>query len=479
MKYHFALLLVLSFLTSFGQNVENKMEEPPPAAIYGKSKDASVNKKTTKYVDAGCFSEGLAPIMTGNGKWGFIDTKGKLVILPKYDGNLALGFKNGACVVFQDRKLAVIDKQGNNLGKEGYAINPVGSNYATVTKEGKIGLIDFSGQTIIAEGIYNQIWYIETLNLFKVVQNGKVGYLDINGNTVFAPKYSFLDFENTNDPSQARIGEKFGFVDFKGNELTPFKYDYTKSFSEGFARVGSNGKYGFINKKGEEIIALKYEKADDFSEGLASVKLNDKWGVINSKGKLVIPAIYDDISEFHKGLAIAKKSEKYGVIDNEGKTVIPFEYEYIQESLDKFTDTIANDKSCFIVEKNKKKGLVDGHGKKITSVLYDDIFNLDSQRTLLILNNKSALLNRSTGKMIVGFKYDFIYPFISENTMYVSNNDKFGFIDIDGNEIIPLIYDGAKNFSEGLAAVILNWEVYFINKENKIVIKPVVPEGIN
>ena len=478
------IIIVLFFCRSIilaGQtnnSVQNESKEPPPPSM-ADNKEKSTPKKVLKYVDSGSFSEGLAAIMTGAGKWGFIDKQGNLVILPQYDKNLAIGFRNGVGAVYSNRKLSMIDKLGKNIIPEGYTIDsPQGNNFITVTKDGMLGLIDYSGKLIIPFGIYSRIWYVEPLHLFKVEQNHKRGYLDIDGKVVLAPKYTDLDFENFGDPIKAVKGEKYGFIDLEGNERVPLKYDRVKFFSDGFASVRLNNKYGFINKKGEEIILLKYEDACDFSGGLAGVKLQDKWGVIDAADQLVIPAVYQEIFKFYKGLAVVKQNEKYGVIDRKGKIIIPIEYEFIQECSEELIGKDKDEKTCFAVEKNGKKGILDYNGKAITPAVYNEVFNLSNQRTILVLNKKYGLINRATGKLLVDFKYDFIYPSISENSTYVTNAHKAGFIDFDGNEIIPLVYDAAKNFSEGLAAVIMNGEVSFIDKKNKIVLKPIVPKAL-
>ena len=68
------------------------------------------------------------------------------------------------------------------------------------------------------------------------------------------------------------------------------KYNYIGEFNDGLAMVfigklemsiaesiyPTKGKYGFINQKGEEIIPLKYDDAMSFSDGKAQVELNNK-----------------------------------------------------------------------------------------------------------------------------------------------------------------------------------------------------------
>ncbi|MBK7505883.1 MAG: WG repeat-containing protein [Bacteroidetes bacterium] len=48
--------------------------------------------------------------------------------------------------------------------------------------------------------------------------------------------------------------------------------------------------------------------------------------------------------------------------------------------------------------------------------------------------------------------------------------DKFGFLDNSGKEVIPLIYDDAFRFSEGLAIVEKNGKSGYIDKTGKEVI---------
>lgn len=96
-------------------------------------------------------------------------------------------------------------------------------------------------------------------------------------------------------------------------ELTPEfiksvqQYDELTGFSEGYAIVRKDGKYGFINIKGEEVIPCKYENARSFSEGLAAVQKNNKWGFVNTNGEEVIPCRYNQVEQFTHGVALATR----------------------------------------------------------------------------------------------------------------------------------------------------------------------------
>lgn len=69
-------------------------------------------------------------------------------------------------------------------------------------------------------------------------------------------------------------------------------------------------------------------------------------------------------------------------------------------------------------------------------------------------------------KIVIPIKYDYAKPF-SEGLAPVKLNGKWGFIDKEGKEVIPLKYDCAWCFRKGLAYVELNGKYGYIDKEGK------------
>ena len=66
-------------------------------------------------------------------------------------------------------------------------------------------------------------------------------------------------------------------------------------FAEGLARVWKGGLFGFVNRRGEEVIPCKYELAMDFAHGAAAVRIGDKWGYIDRAGEWLVEPVYDKI----------------------------------------------------------------------------------------------------------------------------------------------------------------------------------------
>lgn len=84
----------------------------------------------------------------------------------------------------------------------------------------------------------------------------------------------------------------------------------------------------------------------------------------------------------------------------------------------------------------------------------------------IIYNNFYWVYDEVTKFML---KYDYAYN-SSEDLALVRLNDKYGYIDKQGNEVIPLKYDDAYNFSNGLARVELAGKYGYIDKQGNEVI---------
>lgn len=75
------------------------------------------------------------------------------------------------------------------------------------------------------------------------------------------------------------------------------------------------------------------------------------------------------------------------------------------------------------------------------------------------------------GEFIVPLgKYDEIYEFYDNGLILVKKNDKYGYIDSNGNEVIPLIYDKAETFDGKYTVVAQNNHHLVINTNGQTVL---------
>ncbi len=66
-----------------------------------------------KYRNVRSYSEGLAPVQTQGGRWGFVNEKQEWIIQPKFED--AKEFKDGRAAVRQNGKWGFINKRGEWL----------------------------------------------------------------------------------------------------------------------------------------------------------------------------------------------------------------------------------------------------------------------------------------------------------------------------------------------------------------------------
>lgn len=269
--------------------------------------------------------------------------------------------------------------------------------------------------------------------------------------------------------------------------LVPPVYDDINLFNEGLVAVERNGKWGYIDSTGKEVIALQYKQAGDFKGGLAQVMIARKHGVINKQGKAIIPAKYDDIACHTKDFILVSQDNKHWkMFDRQGKVLTTLKF-----------DRFDINSGFLYITQGDNTGIASKKGK----MLYPKkcwVIHSFKEGIARIWNHQelSAFID-TLGNQITPFVYEredlvktWRYPRIwmnadfSEGMAMVMRNRKAGFIDKKGKVVIPLKYDEAWSFKDGMACVGLRKErssheksYGYINKKGIVVI-PLVFQNI-
>lgn len=233
--------------------------------------------------------------------------------------------------------------------------------------------------------------------------------------------------------------------------------------------VNPGNKFGFINIEGDLVIEPKYEYAHDFSEGLAAVRTGGKWGFIDKSGKMAIPPKFDCVYRkgFSQGLAAAtlgdpEGKKNNGYIDKSGNWAIKPQFDIAEP----FTENVA------VVTIDYKNGLINKKGEYIVTPQYNSIRNISGGLAAFQKEPgaKWGYIDLN-GNEVIAPRFDLALAF-SEGLAEVELEGKKGFIDKKGEVVIPIEFDDVKRFSGGLAAVEKNRQKYFIDKTGKTVIPP-------
>jgi hypothetical protein len=205
-----------------------------------------------KYDGTWKFSEGLAMVLL-NSKYGFIDTTGKEVIPPKYDDGKS--FKNGFAVVGKGQ-----------LGKG--TMFKFNGFYALIDKSGKeVTAFKYSFIYSFDAGFGTNIGGIWSNGDFKRNNNGLWGYIDSSGKEIFEPRYLYIDYEYPileYNVIYCYANKKGTWVNtITGKELVPLsteKYPANIDSEKKLLRISThpniikNPKTWYFNVNGEEIL---------------------------------------------------------------------------------------------------------------------------------------------------------------------------------------------------------------------------------
>lgn len=326
-------------------------------------------------------------------------------------------------------------------------------------------------------------------------ENSKFGFVDSNGEVVIEPI-----FENAGNFSQGKaavlLSDRVGFIDSTGKIVIPCKYDWTNGFSKGYAMVKLNSKFGFIDLQGNEITPIRFDYAFHFNHGYSIVNQGGskiggkfsggKFGVIDTTGKFVVKPIYEFIHAFRpiffrgkeqliaevvRGSRVIIEDDntlsllffKAGLIDATGKEVIPVEYGEFN----------FRDHNRIWAMKGRKWGMLNHYGKKLTPFKYDEspqtryeIYDSDTTYLdLVIVDSKYGFINLN-GKEIIKSIYE-DYRTFSEGLIGLQKDGKWGFVNLEGKVVIPFVFDRVWSFNNGVAHVELNGEEFNIDRHGK------------
>lgn len=417
-------------------------------------------------------AQNLKPFKAENGKFGYKNDKGKIIIVPKYDN--AYDFSEGMAAV--------------NIGAV--------VSLSTGLVGGKWGFIDGTGKEVIL------------LKYAAVTQFNE-------GLAAFISGYYLDDTKNV-----------WGYLDKTGKEVISAKYSYAEVFENGKAKVELNGRTFYIDKTGKEIRSNQPATKNTATPANNPVKNNSSKPATNTKNDAIayskLAGVWNVTTKDHQTGVIGTmkleirivngkpeawrvangkadlKYTKFTVFKNESNA-IAFNFE-----LNVPPGLKSEGKGTWNDELTQMKGiqLTSGFGvnssaqwsavKEAVAITTNNTTNTPTENPVNKDGSKNNLqaqkayifkgpnnlygLKDSKGAVILAPKYDDINKFenglarVRLGKIEDIDNWKYGFIDVYGKEVIPAKYNRANGFYEGLAAVRLDKKMGFINQKGEVVI---------
>ncbi|MFA5804776.1 MAG: WG repeat-containing protein [Melioribacteraceae bacterium] len=383
----------------------------------------------------------LLPVKV-NGKWGFINEIGKLIIESQF--NAVSEFSEGLAEINVNNKWGYINMKGKVVIDPQFDITDrFSESLASIKIDDKWGYINTNGEIVIPPQFFSASSFHEG---FAAISNGDLwGFIDRSGKVVITPIYYYVSYfeggiasveirETLQGVKNSYI-DKGGYIDNAGKSITGFSKNYSQ-ISEGKIAAQKDKLYGYVDKTGKFLITPQFDEAKPFSEGFACVKIDFKWGYINNDGKVVIDPKFDAAGNFSDGLAQIKINGRIGFIDKSGKIVV---------------------NPLFI----EARDFIDGRAQVVT----ETEFNGKKYTGWAMIDKTPKYLTPT------------LYPtmsYFSEGLAIVSTFDnpkKYGYLDVNGKIVIGWV-DRAGNFNNGIAKIYIENKMGYIDKTGKYIWEP-------
>jgi hypothetical protein len=304
-------------------------------------------------------------------------------------------------------------------------------------------IIDKTGTVqaeIICEklSILSEFNFLNEQNYFQYYNNGFHGIINYNGIFLLDPIYE----------------ESIFLINVK-NEISYFK-------------VKKGGLIGIVDSNGKTVLPIKYSEIFQ-QDDVYRIKLNELYGFLDSNFNVIIEPVYSKTGVFSSNLCYVKNQLFNGFINKKGDKILDVSSFSFCE---KFYGQLASYNSL-IENLGMQKGFINIKGNVVVEPKYSMVY--DFQENLIVVGKRGGFLNLldQDGTEILEDVYssDITISF-NEKLAKVKKKSKYGFIDINGIEVIKCKYSGLERFTCGISVFKEKKLFGCINKTGEIVVSP-------
>lgn len=281
-----------------------------------------------------------------NGKYGLVDTTGRVIIPFKFDHSFEVDMEHRMLRFGEYAKGVsrewITDFDSNIIIGPYESIGAFQEGLAAIRKDDHTGFVDTKGKVVIpcrydyAWGFGNGLSYAEIDKRQMLIdKKGNVRYtfganLDVDysiwGNSVLI----VLD----------KSAYMYGAVDATGRQLVPIRYSRWYTINDKYlAMVNDDGNHSscdIYDKKGQLVAQFPQFRGEEYDDGYEyysnyfSVAEDSLWGIVDSAFKTVIPLRYKEATYIgHNFVRVVTVDGQTQVIDMTGKVVINGPYGYV------------------------------------------------------------------------------------------------------------------------------------------------------
>ncbi len=374
-----------------------------------------------------------------NGKAGFIDQQGNVLIPPTLNYRFVLPFRNSIYAFINEKgkidedifvkggTWGLIDRKGNELLAPiyEYIYEQMDSSLVICLKDSLCGYCDRTGKIILKP---NYLWVVKWQNILFAGTPDATLILNAQGDTLHRlskqthPLFDYLLQRNTLATISVEQNGKWALIDRNGKLLTPFKYAEIGYLGNNYFRYNiglqinlcelnpdARGKWGIMDSSGNELTKAIYTTA--FMGKNKEIVINigaiiekgywvgGKWGLITPNGKELLPMEYNML-DYQNGYYIFRKlGQKTALMNANHRQIIKPVFEQISadnialSKLQRFW--VKQDTLWYLYDARKNRILSKGYQEKQIKPSYGHI----TLFTTIINNNQSFWVD-ANGKEI-------------------------------------------------------------------------------
>lgn len=301
---------------------------------------------------------------------------------------------------------------------------------------------------------------------------------------------------------------KIGYIDRTGRVVIPFRYEGADAFHTGRARAKVDGKEGLIDVQGRWVVEPgTYPWLGPFYEGRCAFSRDEKkprrYGFLDRDGKVAIPPAYRMAQEhmgmrFRGGFCLVQSEKgEHVYIDRDGVSRVRLPRGWRGYF---FSEGLVRVWSRDVSETWVDEEVVDPEEIDFPRVLHPAQYGyMNSENEVFIPPRFATAGDFSEGLAPVTAIYDGAFtawrelvgwangderaapiiidvdtgtPMDTGEPMEPTGPTRWGFVDKSGNVVIPMVYECAGHFSEGLAPVLKNGLWGYVDRSGRLAIPP-------
>lgn len=360
----------------------------------------------------GTFFDGLTPASNEDGKVGFINKRGDFIIKPIFDFASSFYSSANAAVVMINGLWGAIDRKGDFIVQPLHELAktiPKSNEYFMFMKNGKYAL--FRKNVRITDYVFDEgHGNFDESRYIVAKKEGKLGVIDLEGNTIIDFKYNSLTIPSKSESNFVVFKKDFktGVLNKKGEEVLPAGlYDFISSFSNGRA-FAKKGEDIYLLDENHKIIKTLKHGLEFYYWGNKNVVVykDDKFGLIDYNGEIIFEPKYEEIEPIENGKYLVKVNGSYGVFNEKEEYIIPPIYSKLYGTID-FSDMIYFLGTAFKKHGKDLYGMIDDKilknlekaGQNLTIECYDEFLKLLSALSVDVVKkeNEEKILKNLKG----------------------------------------------------------------------------------